>query len=809
MASAGSPPVAPGVEVTGTVDRLDVSRDGSAALVVNYKRSGADFAAASDDVMKRLQLPLYGILAEEAIGAEPAGGLYMGILSPRITGAVRDDVAGAPVGRPGEPGRLGADRRRRRGRGPRRGGPHPAGPARPARPELLLPLVPLRGPVAVSPPTAEQERALRAAAGAPATAIAAGAGAGKTTLLVEAVWRDLEDEGVPLDRILVASYNRAAAAHLVARLQARFADPDDGRGAARPGLDLSAAWVGTFHALAARIVRENPFAAGVDPEFGELDETEAAALMEQALDEAMEGSLTHQGFLDLVTDAPSLAGIRDATRHVHERLRAAGHEAPRVIVPDAPGPTEAQRRELAAAVREASAHRLARPDHHEQLALAAELLLAGEAGPAAPKLSRNCAHAFKPLAERVNAAASALWQALLDGEAREQLRGFAANLEAFGARYAELKRERGALDYEDLLLAARRVLRGGHGYRFARAYVDEFQDANALQAEILDLLAAERTVVVGRRLPGDLRLPPRRRRPLRRARGEPARGDAARQPPQPGAPAARAQRAPRLGPERGADLRPADARRLRTAPARRSPTRRSRSSMWSRRTAPGPRASRRPRPWPTSWPASASAGTRGPTWPCCSGPSPRSSPTGPRSPRAGSRPTSWPGGGSSPTTRWPTRWPCWRSSRTPTTSRPSFACSPRPTRPPPTRTWSSCAAGPGRRPDATGPARAPCCPRRGRWTRRARRWRPPRPCGRCCGPTAWPGWWRRAIAARGYDLAVLGLPDGARRHANLRKLVRMAADFSAVRGPDLRGFLTMLARMAEAGGQDPGRGDRR
>jgi PD-(D/E)XK nuclease superfamily len=48
-------------------------------------------------VMKRLQLPLYGLLAQEATGAEPAGGLYMGILSPRITGAVRDDVAGAPL----------------------------------------------------------------------------------------------------------------------------------------------------------------------------------------------------------------------------------------------------------------------------------------------------------------------------------------------------------------------------------------------------------------------------------------------------------------------------------------------------------------------------------------------------------------------------------------------------------------------------------------------------------------------------------------------------------------------------------------
>ncbi len=140
----------------------------------------------------------------------------------------------------------------------------------------------------MSPPTPEQERALAAAASAPATAVAAGAGAGKTTLLVEAVWRDLEDGAVPLERVLVATYNRAAAAHLVERLQARFADPDEGRGRARPGLDLSDAWVGTFHALAARIVRESPFAAGVDPAFGELDETEAASLMEQALDEAVE-----------------------------------------------------------------------------------------------------------------------------------------------------------------------------------------------------------------------------------------------------------------------------------------------------------------------------------------------------------------------------------------------------------------------------------------------------------------------------------------------------------------------------------------
>jgi RecB family exonuclease len=91
-------PAAPGVAITGTVDRLDVGGDG-AALVVDYKRTGSDFTAATDDVTRRLQLPLYGLMARRTLGlaAEPAGGLYMGILSPRITGAVCDDVPGAPA----------------------------------------------------------------------------------------------------------------------------------------------------------------------------------------------------------------------------------------------------------------------------------------------------------------------------------------------------------------------------------------------------------------------------------------------------------------------------------------------------------------------------------------------------------------------------------------------------------------------------------------------------------------------------------------------------------------------------------------
>ena len=50
----------------------------------------------------------------------------------------------------------------------------------------------------------------------------------------------------------------------------------------------------------------------------------------------------------------------------------------------------------------------------------------------------------------------------------------------------------------------------------------------------------------------------------------------------------------------------------------------------------------------------------------------------------------------------------------------------------------------------------------------------------------------------GYDLAVLMRPAGEARFANVRKLMRLAAEFEAREGRDLRGLLDFLAARAEA-----------
>jgi ATP-dependent helicase/nuclease subunit A len=57
----------------------------------------------------------------------------------------------------------------------------------------------------------------------------------------------------------------------------------------------------------------------------------------------------------------------------------------------------------------------------------------------------------------------------------------------------------------------------------------------------------------------------------------------------------------------------------------------------------------------------------------------------------------------------------------------------------------------------------------------------------------------RALERTGYDLAVLRMPGGPRRLANVRKLMRLAREHEAAHGPDLRGFLELVARRAGGG----------
>src|SRR3989442_2174578 len=129
------------------------------------------------------------------------------------------------------------------------------------------------------PPTSEQHAAIDAPG---LVFVSAGAGTGKTTVLVERFVRAV-DAGVDVASILVITYTERAAAELRTRIRARLTE------LGRPELirDLDGAWISTIHGFCMRLLKQYPFAAGLDPRFRVLDESQGAVLRVEAFDEAL------------------------------------------------------------------------------------------------------------------------------------------------------------------------------------------------------------------------------------------------------------------------------------------------------------------------------------------------------------------------------------------------------------------------------------------------------------------------------------------------------------------------------------------
>ena len=259
----------------------------------------------------------------------------------------------------------------------------------------------------------------------------AAAGSGKTAVLVERFVRAARDDGTPVDSILAITFTDKAAAELRLRIRRRFLEQGD-RDRAR---EAERAWVSTIHGFCSRVLRAHALTAGLDPDYRVLDEPRAARVsrraFELALEEFMDAEASSERLELLAAYTPDkLAGM---VQTVHERLRSQGRVAPEL--PDlAPRP--------------------ATPEPGADGAIASYALL----------------RELVPL---------------------------------YARRYADAKRAQSALDFADLELLTRELLRDRAGVRehyrgrFKQVMVDEFQDTNRLQNELLGLVAAGNLFTVG------------------------------------------------------------------------------------------------------------------------------------------------------------------------------------------------------------------------------------------------------------------------------------------------------------------------
>ncbi len=330
------------------------------------------------------------------------------------------------------------------------------------------------------------ERQLRAVAARGEVFVSAGAGTGKTSVLVERFVRAVCDEGLDVESVLVITYTRKAAGELRARIRAALSD----RGRPELARELDGAWISTIHGFCSRLLRAHPFAVGIDPGYHELDEEHGAVLRGEAFDRAL-AAFCADGDperLRLLATGGSKR-LRKMLTGVYEKLRSAGR--PLVLAVREP----ADLAERLAALREAAQALLDDPaataNHIDAAQAALDLPSLPEALlDLAPLRARGeRAASFEEARKNVEQAAFELF-ATRDKELLQEL------LELFALEYAAGKERESALDFEDLQLLARDLLAGdervreAEQLRFRAIMVDEFQDTNALQCELIDLIAA-------------------------------------------------------------------------------------------------------------------------------------------------------------------------------------------------------------------------------------------------------------------------------------------------------------------------------
>src|SRR4051794_22616013 len=168
--------------------------------------------------------------------------------------------------------------------------------------------------------TAPNQEQLRAIEEQGVVFVSAGAGTGKRTGVGGRCCKAVCERGLDVDSLLVITYTERAAGELRGRIRKRLLE----LGRHDLARDLDAAWISTIHGFCHRLLKAHPFAAGIDPRFRVLDDSQGRVLRGEAFRAALEEFCgADEARLRLLA---SYGGrrLRRMLTGVHETLRSSG-----------------------------------------------------------------------------------------------------------------------------------------------------------------------------------------------------------------------------------------------------------------------------------------------------------------------------------------------------------------------------------------------------------------------------------------------------------------------------------------------------
>ncbi len=358
---------------------------------------------------------------------------------------------------------------------------------------------------AVSERTPTPEQSLAIEARGHDVLVEAGAGTGKTGVMVDRYCRLVCDLGVAPDAVLAFTFTDKAAAELRQRIRAELESRAGGgsRRARELLATIGGAWVTTIHGFCNRLLAGHPVSAGIDPRFRVLDAPESERAAREAFDDALVEFLADgDEARERTVAAFEIGGLRAIVGGIHAELRSRGVAAPRLPDPPTADPEVAVRR--AATVAAETLEEL-KPTNSTRELVERVLAVLGDGVPGLEELTAlrtdSKAKSMDAYREAIDAAVARAAEA---GEGGEAYRHIAALLALFSQRFESAKERREGLDFEDLQLRAVRLLEReeiGNAYRarFSHLLVDEFQDTNRLQLRLIEALRGPRSelMVVG------------------------------------------------------------------------------------------------------------------------------------------------------------------------------------------------------------------------------------------------------------------------------------------------------------------------
>ncbi len=372
--------------------------------------------------------------------------------------------------------------------------------------------------------------------------ISAAAGAGKTAVLTERIALRIQN-GMPVDRMLVLTFTRAAAAEMKARIEKRLNALAKEAGSREEQLYLQqqargvcSAHISTVHAFCARVLRRHYPLLGLPPKVRIFDETETAVMISQVQDAlltrlAVENSPSwqtliaafhgeqaawnsvYETYLFLQSQPDPLGWLQSAceryatsdgiqaqlatvTASMKASLKLALDAL--VMARDALPPDMAQAIGVLDEELMRSRALLLMPDYDSYrqglMDMVFGVLRFPKGTPAGEKAPiQTVRDAFKKLirTQREDLARSAKEEASAMAQAGAILDALQDVVQAFTIEFAAEKRARGGVDYNDLEHLTLEALSNPavseeYRQRFLLIAVDEYQDSNRVQEAILD-----------------------------------------------------------------------------------------------------------------------------------------------------------------------------------------------------------------------------------------------------------------------------------------------------------------------------------